>query len=172
MGGQRRILQLDFQARVFCNIANGKRQHQIPFGHIERIESEDGVEFAVSFASADGEQRHKPHYYEADTLEEKNQIFRLISLIVNHNRTNVADALKVDTATLGTFMAEEGGIGNLNKAAAELGLQSVSSAQLLKEGRVEKKGAKSVAYFNWPSRWLQVRDGELSYYKEEESQSG
>jgi hypothetical protein len=98
MGGQRRILQLDFQASVFCNIANGKRHHQIPFGSIERIESEDGVEFAISFAATDGEHQHKPHHYEADTLEEKNQIFRLISLIVNHNRTSVAKALDVDVA--------------------------------------------------------------------------
>ena len=167
MGGQRRILQLDFQARIFCNIANGKRHHQIPFGHIERIESEDGVEFAISFASSEGDHRHKPHYYEADTLEEKNQIFRLISLIVNHNRTNVADALHVDAATLGTYMADGGG-QNLGLASATLGQGGASSTQLLKEGRVEKKGAKSVAYFNWPSRWLQVREGELSYYKEED----
>lgn len=165
MGGQRRILQLDFQARIFCNIANGKRHHQIPFGHIERIESEDGVEFAISFASSEGEHRHKPHYYEADTLEEKNQIFRLISLIVNHNRTNVADALDIDTTTLGTAMADG---GRLDLATASLGFGNASSAALLKEGRVEKKGAKSVAYFNWPSRWLQVREGELSYYKEDD----
>lgn len=39
---------------------------------------------------------------------------------------------------------------------------------LIKEGRVEKKGTLSMAYFNWTSRWLQVRTGELKYFKEED----
>lgn len=38
------------------------------------------------------ESQRAPYHYEADDLEEKNQIFRLLSLIVNQNRSNVTEA--------------------------------------------------------------------------------
>lgn len=92
--------------------------------------------------------------YEADSLEEKNKIFRLLTLIVNHNRSTGGAAPAQDVEV---------------------------SKELIKEGRVEKRG-HSMAIFNWArwhplhrhnthlrnSRWLRVRAGELMYYKEDD----
>ena len=83
-GAQRRILQLDFQTEVMCNVQRGHRNNQFRFDQIERIESEDGVHFTIHF---EGDAR-PPYEYEADSLEEKNKIFRLLSLIVNKNRSS------------------------------------------------------------------------------------
>ena len=163
-GAQRRILQLDFQARVLCNIANGKRNNQYNFGQIDRVESEDGVEFRVSFAALNGVAK-QPHQYEADSLEEKNQIFRLLSLIVQNNRSNVAEAVDGEKGGGG------GGGGKTLSDDADDQIRVQSNARIIKEGRVEKKGAKSMAYFNWPSRWLQVKEGELAYFKEEDMEN-
>ena len=41
-GAQRRILQLDFQTKVLCNIQKGHRNNQFRFEQIERVESEVG----------------------------------------------------------------------------------------------------------------------------------
>lgn len=139
-GAQRRILQLDFQTLVMCNVQRGQRNHQYKFSDIARVESADGVGFTIQFVG------DKPDIdYEADTLEEKNRIFRLLSLIVNNNR-----------AEAGTGGGAPGG-----------GVGDGSGSPVLKEGRVEKKG-HSMAMFNWASRWLQLRQGELAYFKEED----
>merc|ERR1712078_706470 len=39
-GAQRRILQLDFQTNVMCNVQRGHRNNQFKFEQIERVESE------------------------------------------------------------------------------------------------------------------------------------
>jgi len=46
--------------------------------------SQDGVHFTVYFVV----DQRQPYEYEADSLEEKNKIFRLLSLIVNNNRSS------------------------------------------------------------------------------------
>eukprot|EP00051_Salpingoeca_urceolata_P007194 m.95448 g.95448 ORF g.95448 m.95448 type:complete len:1713 (-) comp15154_c1_seq2:26-5164(-) len=81
----------------------------------------------------------QPLEYEAETLEDKNKIFHLIQTIASFYRT-----------------------GHRKGAP-----QVVRAKPIIKEGRVEKKG-QNVIYFNWSSRWLRVRAGELSYYKEED----
>ena len=42
-GPQRRILQLDFQSGVMCNVAKGHRTNQFKFDQIEKIESDVSV---------------------------------------------------------------------------------------------------------------------------------
>lgn len=61
-----------------------------------------------------------PIEYEADSLEEKNKIFRLLSGVIAHHHEKPDVVIPED----------------------------VVDAKPLREGRVEKKG-HSVAYFNW-----------------------
>eukprot|EP00047_Mylnosiga_fluctuans_P024651 m.166145 g.166145 ORF g.166145 m.166145 type:complete len:1343 (+) comp9898_c0_seq4:65-4093(+) len=136
-GAQRRILQLDFSSKIMCNIQRGHRNNQIRFEDIERVESEDGLLFTIHVG---GEARHTAEY-EADSLEEKNKIFRLLSLIVSHNNSDRTGKVEEDIAK--------------------------PEARVIKEGRVEKKG-HTVAYFNWSSRFMRVRQGELAYYREDD----
>eukprot|EP00911_Craspedida_sp_UC1_P003024 UC1_evm6s2203 len=158
-GAQRRILQIDFQSKVMCNVNRGQRSHQFQFSDIAQIESADGVGFTISFSN-----ERPPVDYEADTLEEKNRIFRLISLIVNHNRSDAgADADGGGGGGGGGIGLGGGGVG----AGAGAGAGGDGGGAIIKEGRLEKKG-HSMAYFNWASRWLVLRPGELAYYKEED----
>ena len=77
----------------------------------------DGVAFTISFHG----ESVPPSEFEADSLEEKNKIFRMLTLIIEVNRK----ASKAEDVNV-----------------------PQPSENLLKEGRLEKKG-HSVAYFNW-----------------------
>ena len=66
-----------------------------------------------------------PYEYEADSLEEKNKIFRLLNLITQSNRNKQ-----------GTFM---GGL-DLSSAAYD--------RRMIREGVLEKKG-HSVSFMSW-----------------------
>lgn len=81
--------------------------------------------------------------YEADSLEEKNEILDLLKLIIQHNTVSDMD-------------------GDAEQAAHA---QSVTvSKPILKEGVLEKKG-HNMKYFNWAPRVVRLRHGELAYYK-------
>ena len=64
--------------------------------------------------------------FEADSLEEKNKIFRMLTLIIQINKK----------------------AQNTDKGESQAAPTLQPSAAIIKEGRIEKKG-HSVAYFNW-----------------------
>ena len=91
--------------------------------------SQDGVAFTVHFT---GEAR-PPVEYEADSLEEKNKIFRLMTMIVDGNNGG---------RTASSADGPESG-------AAPVAVKTEpASTKIIREGRIEKKG-HSVAYFHW-----------------------
>jgi hypothetical protein len=135
----RRGLVLDFQNRTCYTINSGKRSNTYQFSQILKVESEDGEQFTLTFVSNDGSTK-APVTYEADSLEEKNQCFRLLSLVVNANRSNLKGSQGVTIDTV----------------------EDHESLPVMKEARVEKKGTQGLAMFNWQSRWLKVRANELA----------
>jgi hypothetical protein len=132
-------LVLDFQNRTCYTINSGKRSNTYQFSQILKVESEDGEQFTLTFVSNDGSTK-APVTYEADSLEEKNQCFRLLSLVVNANRSNLKGSQGVTIDTV----------------------EDHESLPVMKEARVEKKGTQGLAMFNWQSRWLKVRANELA----------
>ena len=71
------------------------------------LELQDGVHFSVHFV---GDAR-PPYEYEADTLEEKNKIFRLLSLIVNRNRSIKGKTVRACVCARARVCVLEGGRG-------------------------------------------------------------
>ena len=122
---------------MLCTIQNGHRTNPIPFDQIDRVdgdvwysvstcalltlEQQDGVGFVISFL---GEVAASE--FEADSLEEKNKIFRMLTLIIQINKKN-----------------QKKDAGEEEPAATPQ-----PSAAIIKEGRLEKKG-HSVSIFNW-----------------------
>ena len=82
---------------------------------------QDGVAFVIAFLG-----EIPVAEFEADSLEEKNKIFRMLTLIIQINKKNQSKD-KGDSQAAPTLQP---------------------SANIIKEGRIEKKG-HSVAYFNW-----------------------
>lgn len=137
----RRILQVDYQNFSICIVNNGKRSEQHTFDSVMHIESEDGVGFTISFAEGDSQNKVNTSF-EADSLEEKNQIYRILSHVVKSNRSGKKHSLP----------------GSLSEHKA--------NTVIIKEGRIEKKGSSGIVMYNWQTRWLRVYAGELSYYNE------
>eukprot|EP00040_Diaphanoeca_grandis_P033013 m.201182 g.201182 ORF g.201182 m.201182 type:complete len:1357 (+) comp32792_c0_seq1:68-4138(+) len=154
----RRVLQLDFQSNIICIVNQGKRSDQHQFSSLSSIESEDGVRFILNFAAetTNNIEAKPTTSFKADSLEDKNDIIRLMTIIINNNRKLLSQAAVIagspvaeDPRAIPNFVVEE-------------------SMQVIKEGKIEKKGSGNVAYFNWQTRWLRVYDGVLMYYKEDD----
>ncbi|XP_030831185.1 uncharacterized protein LOC100890634 isoform X2 [Strongylocentrotus purpuratus] len=133
---QRRILQIDFQACQLCNIQKGNLNRKFTFATVTDYESEEGLRFFIYFKD------HHEYELEADTLEEKEKICRLLHLIVEQNKS---------TAT-GRVLTQADFRGTLTQCQT-----------VIKEGFLEKKNHN--LYTTWTRRWVRIRQGELSYYK-------
>jgi hypothetical protein len=171
---QRLILQFDFKSQTLSDIQQGRRAEKIEFKDVLSYQSEDGLRLLIQFAN------HGEYELDANTLDEKNKMIRLLSSIVQHYEGESKEfvAIKPD-------LEEEEDNRSCTSITSESGLnQSVSPSPVplseedvflpptmapvtLKEGIVEKKG-HSVAFLMWPERYLKVCEGELLYYKPEE----
>ncbi|XP_070575952.1 formin-J-like isoform X2 [Ptychodera flava] len=133
---QRRILQIDFQSAILCNIQKGNLNRKFKFSQVSSYESDEGTKFYIYFVD------HHEYELETDTLEEKEKILRLLQIIVEQNRR------------------EKHG----NTLSRRDRLQSLPRCQVvIKEGELEKKSNKYTS--TWVRRWVRIRHGELSYYK-------
>ncbi|XP_071505640.1 uncharacterized protein [Diadema antillarum] len=133
---QRRILQIDFQACQLCNIQKGNLNRKFSFATVTDYESEEGLRFFIYFKD------HHEYELEADTLEEKEKICRLLHLIVEQNKS----------AATGRVLTQADFRGTLSQCQA-----------VIREGFLEKKNHN--LYTTWTRRWVRIRQGELSYYK-------
>ncbi|CAH1269171.1 DAAM2 [Branchiostoma lanceolatum] len=139
---QRRILQIDFDIKVLRNIQRGNVNNTFQFDQIAGSESAEGLRFFIYFEDY--------HEYElnADNLEEKNKILRLLNIIVEQNKCEKEGE---------TFQP----VKTLPRAQA-----------IIKEGELEKRAGTALLRNQWNRRWVRIRQGELSYYKlAEESQT-
>ncbi|XP_077982635.1 uncharacterized protein LOC144437552 [Glandiceps talaboti] len=133
---QRRILQIDFQGGVLCNIQKGNLNRKFRFSQVERYESDEGTKFCIYFAD------YHEYELEADNLEEKEKILRLLQIIVEQNKSEIR----------GTKLTRRDRIQSLPRCQV-----------VIKEGELEKKSNKYTS--TWVRRWVRIRQGELSYYK-------
>ena len=94
-------MQFDFEAQTLCTVAKGKQLNSFPFDEIDAIDSDDGPQFSVTTVSAE-EGTLTRHEFEADSLEEKNTIFRLVSLILAQRgaASDTVDALNVESTAM------------------------------------------------------------------------
>jgi hypothetical protein len=153
---QRLILQFDFKSQTLSDIQQGRRAEKIEFKDVLSYQSEDGLRLLIQFAN------HGEYELDANTLDEKNKMIRLLSSIVQHYEGESKEfvAIKPD-------LEEEEDNRSCTSITSESGLnQSVSPSPVplseedvflpptmapvtLKEGIVEKKG-HSVAFLMWP----------------------
>ncbi|XP_072013968.1 uncharacterized protein [Amphiura filiformis] len=133
---QRRILQIDFQSCQICNIQKGNLNRKFSFVQVTDYESEEGLRFFIYFKD------HQEYELEADSLEEKEKICRLLNLIVEQNKSTAK----------GRVLTQADFQGALTRCQA-----------VIKEGFLEKKNHN--LYTTWTRRWVRIRQGELSYYK-------
>jgi hypothetical protein len=162
---QRLILQFDFKSQTLSDIQQGRRAEKIEFQDIVSYQSEDGLRLLIHFAN------HGEYELDANTLDEKNKMIRLLSSILHHYELDHSDERCTEP--------------NEEQDSTNLELKSVLSPspfampppdplhpstvipRTLKEGIIEKKG-HSAAFLMWPERYLKVCEGELLYYKAEE----
>ncbi|XP_035679128.1 formin-like protein 18 [Branchiostoma floridae] len=132
---QRRILQIDFDIKVLRNIQRGNVNNTFQFEQVTGSESAEGLRFFIYFEDY--------HEYElnADNLEEKNKILRLLNIIVEQNKCEKEGE---------TFQP----VKTLPRAQA-----------IIKEGELEKRAGTALLRNQWNRRWIRIRQGELSYYK-------
>ncbi|XP_065828547.1 uncharacterized protein [Oscarella lobularis] len=133
---QRRILQFDFQSRTMLNMARGTIHKTFNFSDIVRYEGDEDERFYVYFAN------HHEYELEADSIEEKNKIFKILNRIID------ASNAEYDSEGGDLFGTED----------------SSEPPEVIKQGQLEKKG-HSVAFFTWAKRWVKISNGELSYFK-------
>jgi hypothetical protein len=168
---QRLILQFDFKSQTLSDIQQGRRAERIDFKDIMSFQSEDGLRLLIQFAN------YGEYELDANTLDEKNKMIRLLSSILHHYE---GDSREKRLVVIKQNIDED--IGQLQPATNPDLNQSISPPpapmmpsflpstvipRTLKEGLVEKKG-HSVAFLMWPERYLKVCEGELLYYKPEE----
>lgn len=131
---QRRVLQIDFQEHMICNIQNGMRNKHFKFNDIEGCRAEDGNNrVTISF---DG---HHDYIIHADSVNDKNEIQRLINVIVNGSTTIAANGKKV---------------WNTAKTVKKL----VYEGMLLKK----RSGFRGLG-LEWHPKWVKVYCGEIVY---------
>jgi hypothetical protein len=141
---QRLILQFDFKSQTLSDIQQGRRAEKIEFQDIVSYQSEDGLRLLIHFAN------HGEYELDANTLDEKNKMIRLLSSILHHYEWDHSDERCTEPN-------EEQDISNSD-------LKSVPSPspfampplhpstvipRTLKEGIIEKKG-HSAAFLMWP----------------------
>lgn len=127
---QRRILQLDFTEMSIFIIAKGQRARTIPFAVVDDVDSDDEHPRFTLSIKPDGhrgmeEKGHMSYEFEAESFEEKNEIFHLLMLIVDEN----------DAVARGDAMETEDTRGRSNTIAARS-----AKKPLIKQGLLEKKG--------------------------------
>jgi hypothetical protein len=135
---QRRILQLDFVEQSIFVIAKGQRARTIRFAALHDVDSDDehprfhlAVKRDVAHGGSDEKGSTASYEFEAESFEEKNEIFQLLMLIVDEN-----DALARGEVTESTSEARD---------RTETIAARSAKKPLLKQGLLEKKG-HSMAY--------------------------
>ncbi|XP_064640546.1 uncharacterized protein LOC135495649 isoform X2 [Lineus longissimus] len=128
----RRILQIDFRNKVISNIQKGNVIKKYDFAQVHDFDSKEGDVNLKIFFNDDSDLD-----MDADSPEEKNEIMRLLSVII---KLNTADARMEKDFT---------------EALPQL-------QTIIKEGQLEKKGK---GFISWVKRWVRVRHGEVSYYR-------
>nr|XP_015220046.1 PREDICTED: formin-like protein 13 isoform X1 [Lepisosteus oculatus] len=76
---QKRILQIDFKAKVICSIEKGIVKRQLPFSTVKSCDDGVGAKFSISFQG-----RHD-YELEASSLEDKQNIMQLVNTIIYSN---------------------------------------------------------------------------------------
>ncbi|MBN3319555.1 FH13 protein, partial [Atractosteus spatula] len=76
---QKRILQIDFKAKVICSIEKGIVKRQLPFSTVKSCDDGVGAKFSISFQG-----RHD-YELEASSLEDKRNIMQLVNSIIYSN---------------------------------------------------------------------------------------
>ncbi|XP_063815093.1 formin-I-like isoform X2 [Pseudophryne corroboree] len=76
---QKRILQIDFQTQMIYNIEKGTVRKHFPFNQIKSCKDNDGLRFVISFHG------HQDYELEATCLEDKQNIFKIMSTILQSN---------------------------------------------------------------------------------------
>ncbi|KJE97247.1 hypothetical protein CAOG_007686 [Capsaspora owczarzaki ATCC 30864] len=160
---QRRILQIDFQSRVLCNIKRGNRDKRFEFNQIESCECEDGLRFTINFVN------HEPSEYDADSIEEKIRISRLINYIVTKTKQSEQTSQGVDLASQSFAVdGEDGEEGPSSSQGVEVNYSTADlmnqARNVIMEGEVEKRGHSASMMF-WARRWLKISEGEVAYFK-------
>eukprot|EP00117_Sycon_ciliatum_P018023 scpid6270/ scgid5335/ Formin-F; Diaphanous-related formin dia1 len=143
---QRCILQVNFSSHVISTVERGAIKRRINFTDVMRVETDDGMKVTVFV------ERGKELEFDADTLEEKNKISRLI--------TGIAE---------GSGYGEEDSSAVSGGSGGDEGNSESSESSVLIEGVIEKKG-HSAAFLTWTKRHLRVSRGELTYFKPEDLQ--
>ncbi|PIK44561.1 putative formin-like protein 6 [Apostichopus japonicus] len=96
----------------------------------------EGLKFFIYFRD------HHEYELEADTLEEKEKICRLLQLIIENNKSRA---------------------GNHVARSKDIHSHVTKCQKVIQEGFLEKKNHS--LYTTWTRRWVRIRKGELSYYK-------
>eukprot|EP00118_Oscarella_pearsei_P023521 m.282559 g.282559 ORF g.282559 m.282559 type:complete len:1368 (+) comp40658_c0_seq13:550-4653(+) len=134
---QRRILQFDFKTRTLLNMARGQINKTFSFADVVRYEGDENERFYIYFAN------HHEYELEADSIEEKNEICKILNRIIDENNA-----------------AYDSGDDQLSSERSS----TSETAGDIKQGQLEKKG-HSAAFFTWAKRWVKVVTGEISYFK-------
>ena len=125
------ILQIDFQESMLCLLKRGLRQRSYQFDSIENIDTvDDSTRIIIQFENGSYLE------VEAGSLEEKNQISRLLLSIINQDQ--------LDLPLLSSFF--------------------IKREKIILEGVLEKKG-HSAAFLMWTKRFVKVLPGEIMYFK-------
>ncbi|KAK7492239.1 hypothetical protein BaRGS_00016536 [Batillaria attramentaria] len=134
--GKRGILQLDFPNQVVLLIQRGHIKKTHPFHSLLYFDSEEDLHIMLRFLESDMD-------FDADTMEEKYTICRLLDLIL--------EAESEDSREL-----VPGGVAVLPRVP-------IIPHNVIKDGVLEKKGNTTIT--TWNRRRVKICVGEFSYFK-------
>ncbi|XP_059836448.1 protein diaphanous homolog 3 isoform X3 [Hypanus sabinus] len=80
---QKRILMIDYNSRMLCNIEKGMIKKQFPFKSIKSCEHIEGEKFSISFLI------HHDYELEATSAEDRIKIIQLVNQIIQNNMNDV-----------------------------------------------------------------------------------
>jgi len=127
------VIQIDFQEESIALLQRGQKLKSFPFRTLKAvIDSDDSPRIQIQFVDLNEID------IDAGTLEEKNQISRIILLIIGQIQTGFP-VLSEDIVTS-------------------------KRKEPIKEGVIEKKG-HSAAFLMWPKRFIRLLPGEMIYFR-------
>ncbi|XP_025088172.1 uncharacterized protein LOC112560491 [Pomacea canaliculata] len=133
--GKRSILQLDFPSQQIMVIRKGHVKKTFAFQSMTFFDSEDDLHISIRFLDEVME-------FDADTMEEKYTICRLLDLVLDAENSD-----------------DEGASGKLES----LQTAPIIPHSVIKDDLLEKKGNTTIT--TWNRRRVKISVGEFSYYK-------
>ena len=164
-------LKFDLKSKGINLYVRGKCKIKIRYDEdVKSYEADEDNNFILRTASLDLME------FEAEGLEEKNAILEVLERFEQQRRSaedeknqsqleeNNRSEVETELDTVGSLQRSERHNREGPKINLEQSLRVPVFKQVLKEGELEKQGHGKGA-FSWPMRYVEIKPGQLSYYK-------